>query len=154
MCCVASKLTIPVYLQIDMCHLFLQRAVTDLEDNNLDDTYMYLVSTVTGFWQNAGTTSRVYIYLDGSTDRVHVTDRDMLFLSSLHMCVLCLIGLYIMCLINGLCVLFIINGLYVLHIINGLCVLYFIKVLCVLHIKHSLKNKTIMIFSILFTVRK
>lgn len=50
--------------------LLLQRGVAILDDNDMQEKYMYLVCTVTGWWHNAGTTARVYIYLNGSETKV------------------------------------------------------------------------------------
>ena len=43
----------------------MQRGVTVLEDNHPRDTYPYLVTVITGFRDNAGTTSTVGIFITG-----------------------------------------------------------------------------------------
>ena len=47
-----------------------QSRVAVLEDNQLSDTWAYLICCVTGWWINSGTTAKVFIYLKGTRGMV------------------------------------------------------------------------------------
>lgn len=47
----------------------LQSGVTVLTDNQPDDRYMYLIGVSTGWWRQADTSARVFMFLEGARGR-------------------------------------------------------------------------------------
>ena len=53
-----------------VCPTNEQSRVAVLEDNQLSDTWAYLICCVTGWWINSSTTAKVFIYLKGTRGMV------------------------------------------------------------------------------------